>query len=40
MDIPAEIVDWFRDIFAAVNRRLAERIRNVPAILSLSMPFE
>ena len=32
MDIPAEIVDWFRDIFATVNRRLAEKIRNAPAI--------
>ena len=32
MDIPAEIVDWFRDIFAAVNRRLAGKIRNAPAI--------
>lgn len=32
MDIPVEIMDWFRGIFVAVNRRLAEKIRNVPAI--------
>ena len=32
MSIPAEIIDWFRDIFAASNRRLAERIQNAPAI--------
>ena len=32
MNIPNDIVDWFRDIFAASNRRLSERIQNVPAI--------
>ncbi len=31
MSIPGEIIDWFRDIFAACNRRLAERIQSAPA---------
>ena len=31
MTIPADIVDWFRSVFAASNRRLAERIQNAPA---------
>lgn len=29
--IPSDIIDWFRGIFSAANRRLAERIQNVPA---------
>ena len=32
MDIPTEIVDWFRGIFADVNKRLSEKMLNVPAI--------
>ncbi|MCY4642360.1 MAG: hypothetical protein OXC41_06655 [Gammaproteobacteria bacterium] len=32
MNIPAEVISWFRGIFAASNRRLAEKIQNVPAI--------
>ena len=32
MDLPTDIVDWFRGVFAAANRRLAERIRNAPAV--------
>lgn len=32
MPIPAEIVDWFRSVFAAANRRLSERMLNTPAI--------
>jgi hypothetical protein len=30
MAIPQEIVDWFRGIFADVNRRLCEKMCNVP----------
>ena len=30
--IPLEILDWFRDIFADVNRRVSEKILNVPSI--------
>jgi hypothetical protein len=32
MAIPKEIIDWFRSIFADVNRRLCEKILNVPGI--------
>jgi hypothetical protein len=32
VDIPPEILDWFREVFASANRRLCEKIRNVPAI--------
>ena len=32
MSIPAEVVDWFRDVFAALNRRLSEKIENAPPI--------
>lgn len=32
MTIPTDIVDWFRNIFSASNRRLAERIQNAPNI--------
>jgi hypothetical protein len=31
MAIPKEVVDWFRGIFADVNRRLAEKMLNAPA---------
>src|SRR5258708_39738861 len=30
--IPVEIIGWFRDVFASANRRIAEKIRNAPAI--------
>jgi len=30
MAIPKEIVDWFRGIFEEVNRRLCEKMGNVP----------
>jgi hypothetical protein len=30
--IPSEIIEWFRAIFASANRRLAEKLLNVPAI--------
>ena len=30
-EIPTDVIDWFRVIFSAANRRLAERIQNVPA---------
>ena len=30
MTIPEDIVDWFRDIFSASNRRISERIQNSP----------
>ena len=33
MTIPKDIVDWFRDIFSASNRRISERIQNSPNIL-------
>jgi hypothetical protein len=32
VDIPAEIVDWFRSVFAGANRRLSEKLLNVPAM--------
>ena len=32
MIIPKEIVDWFKSIFASTNRRLSEKILNVPGI--------
>ena len=32
MAIPKEVVDWFRNIFSEVNRRVSEKIYNVPAI--------
>ncbi len=30
MAIPGEIVDWFRSVFADANKRLCEKIFNVP----------
>ena len=32
MILPTEIIDWFRHVFAGANRRLAEKILNVPAV--------
>ena len=32
MDIPIEIISWFRSVFEVSNRRLAEKIQNSPAI--------
>jgi hypothetical protein len=32
MIIPNEIIDWFRSVFADANRRLAEKMLNVPSI--------
>jgi hypothetical protein len=32
LNIPVEVMEWFRDVFAAANRRLSEKILNVPAI--------
>jgi len=32
MELPDEIMAWARDIFSEINRRLAEKIRNVPGI--------
>jgi hypothetical protein len=37
MNIPSDIVDWFREVFAAANRRLAEKFLNVPAIPETSL---
>ena len=32
MNIPSDIVDWFRGVFAGANRRLSEKLLNVPAM--------
>lgn len=37
MSIPPDIVDWFREVFASANRRLAEKFLNVPAIPETSL---
>jgi hypothetical protein len=37
MNIPPAIVDWFREVFAAANRRLSEKWLNVPNIPETSL---
>jgi hypothetical protein len=32
MNIPSDIIGWFRDVFAAANRHLSEKLLNVPTM--------
>lgn len=36
-DIPPDVVKWFRKVFAAANRRICERLANVPNIRETSL---
>lgn len=36
-EIPADVVDWFRGVFAEANRRICERLVNVPNIRETSL---
>jgi hypothetical protein len=36
-DIPSDVVDWFRTVFAEANRRVSERLINVPNIREISL---
>lgn len=36
-EIPADVVDWFRSVFAEANRRVTERLINVPNIRETSL---
>lgn len=35
--IPSDVVDWFRDVFANANRKVCERLVNVPNIRETSL---
>lgn len=36
-EIPADVVDWFRGVFADANRRVCERLANVPNVRETSL---